>query len=150
METGLAFTDLRPDSSDRFVPLRRELGVSTFGLNQIVLQPGERGRIHAHEHQEEVFIVLEGTLTLLVEGTPHDLAQGRVVRVAPAVRRQLANYGPARTVLLAIGGAHPHDGRDGIAFADWNATQGAAPQDLPAPADIPLAERRTGDERAQT
>jgi mannose-6-phosphate isomerase-like protein (cupin superfamily) len=143
METGLSFTDLRPDSTDRFVPLRRELGVSTFGLNQIVLQPGERGRIHVHERQEEVFIVLEGTLTLLVDGTPHDLPVGRVVRVAPEVRRQLANYGPDRAIVLALGGALPHDGRDGLAFADWDAAEGAPPQDVPVPEDIPVDQRRT-------
>ena len=142
METGYSFTELRPDSTDRFVPLRRELGVSTFGLNQIVLQAGQRGRIHAHERQEEVFIVLEGTLTILIDGTRHDLTAGRVARIAPEVRRQLANYGPGRTVVLAMGGAIEHDGRDGIAFADWNSTDGGAPQDIPAPADIPAEELR--------
>lgn len=143
METGYSVTELRPDSTERFIPLRRELGVSTFGLNQIVLQPGQRGRIHAHHRQEEVFIVLEGTLTLLIDGAPHDLPVGRVARIAPEVRRQLANYGPGRTVLLAMGGALEHDGRDGIAFADWDAADGSAPQDLPAPTDIPVDQLRS-------
>jgi mannose-6-phosphate isomerase-like protein (cupin superfamily) len=137
METGISYADLRPDSADRFVPLRRELGVSTFGLNQMVLRPGERGRIHAHRHQEEVYIVLEGTLTLLIDGVPTELNAGRVVRVGPEVRRQLANYGPDRLVLIALGGASPHEGRDGIAFADWDDVSGGAPQDLPAPDNIP-------------
>jgi mannose-6-phosphate isomerase-like protein (cupin superfamily) len=143
METGLSFTDLHPDTTERFVALRRELGVTTFGLNQIVLQPGERGRIHAHERQEEVFIVLEGTLTLYVERTPTDVPAGRVVRVAPDVRRQMANLGPGRTVLIAIGGALPHDGRDGIAFADWADTAGTAPQEVPLPENIPADQLRT-------
>lgn len=43
---GTSRTRLNPDSTDRFVALRRELGVSAFGMNQIVLQPGQRGRIH--------------------------------------------------------------------------------------------------------
>jgi len=37
-------------------------------MNLIVLQPGQRGRIHAHDTQEEVYLVLEGVLTLLIEG----------------------------------------------------------------------------------
>ena len=142
MESGISYTDLRPDGPDRFVPLRRELGVTTFGLNQVVLQSGERGRIHAHRHQEEVYLVLEGTLTLLVDGNATDLGVGRLARVAPEVRRQLANYGPGRTVLVALGGAHPHEGRDGVAFADWDDTAGAAPQDVPLPDDIPADELR--------
>ena len=142
METGLSFTDLQPDSTERFVALRRALGVTTFGLNQIVLQPGERGRIHAHERQEEVFIVLEGTLTLLVDGAPTDVPVGRAVRVAPEIRRQIANLGPGRTVLIALGGAVPHDGRDGIAFADWDDTAGSPPQEIPLPENIPAEHLR--------
>jgi uncharacterized cupin superfamily protein len=143
METGLSFTDLQPDTTERFVPLRRALGVTTFGLNQLVLQPGERGRIHAHKRQEEVFIVLEGTLTLFVDGTPTDVPAGRVVRVGPEVRRQMANLGPGRTMLIALGGALPHDGRDGIAFADWDDTAGSSPQEIPLPDNIPAEQLRT-------
>ena len=68
MEQGTATTRLEDDPDDRFVRLRAALGVRSFGLNQIVLRPGQRGRIHRHEHQEEVYLVLQGTLTLLVEG----------------------------------------------------------------------------------
>jgi len=142
METGISITNIRPDSTDRFVPLRRELGISTFGLNQIVLQAGERGRIHVHQRQEEAYVVLEGTLTLVVDGQPTDVVAGQVVRVGPEVRRQIANYGPGRTVLLAMGGAVEHDGRDGIAFADWDDRGGGTPQDIPPPGDIPSDELR--------
>ncbi len=142
METGVSYTELRPDSTERFVPLRRELGVTTFGLNQVVLPPGARGRIHAHRHQEEVYLVLEGTLTLLVDGVPIDLDAGRVARVGPEVRRQLANYGPGRVVLIALGGANPHEGRDGVAFADWSDPAGTSPQQLPVPDDIPADQLR--------
>ncbi len=143
METGVSYTDLQPDSEQRFVPLRRELGVTAFGLNQIVLQPGERGRIHAHERQEEVFVVLEGTLTLIIEGEPVDLPAGRLARVAPEVRRQLVNLGPSRVVLLALGGAEPHDGRDGRAYRAWTDTHPSSPQEVPLPEDVPADQLRT-------
>jgi len=54
MNDGVSYTALEPDSQERFVSLRRALGVSTFGLNQIILRPGQRGRIHRHSNQEEV------------------------------------------------------------------------------------------------
>src|SRR4051812_3609348 len=63
MESGVAFARLDPDAEERFLPLRRMLGVTSFGLNQILLRPGQRGRIHRHTRQEEVYIVLAGTLT---------------------------------------------------------------------------------------
>ncbi len=45
MEDGTATTRLNPDVGERFLPLRRQLGVSSFGMNQIVLEPGQRGRV---------------------------------------------------------------------------------------------------------
>ena len=84
MEPGTAIARLDLDPDDRFVRLRRDLGVSSFGINQIVLRPGERGRIHRHVRQEEVYLVLAGRLTLLVEGEETELEDGELVRVAPA------------------------------------------------------------------
>jgi uncharacterized cupin superfamily protein len=142
MEQGTATTRLEADPDDRFVRLRAALGVSSFGLNQIVLRPGQRGRIHRHEHQEEVYLVLDGTLTLLVEGGETTLERGELIRVGPELRRQLVNRGPETLSLLALGGACEHDGRDGLAYADWDATDAVSPRDLPLPEDLPEAERR--------
>ena len=136
MEDGTAKTRLDPETGERFLPLRRQLGVSSFGMNQIVLQPGQRGRIHRHKNQEEVYLVLEGTLTLLIEGERTELAVGEVIRVAPQVRRQLVNRGPGRVVLVALGGAGEHVGRDGEAFGDWSDVSPVSPQELPMPPDL--------------
>ena len=72
METGVSVTQLQPAAAERFVSLRRELGVTSFGINQIILRPGERGRIHRHERQEEVYLVIDGTLTVFFDGEPTD------------------------------------------------------------------------------
>jgi len=138
MEDGVTFAQIDLDGSERFQRLRAELGVTTFGLNLVLLQPGQVGRIHRHEHQEEVYLVLDGELSLLVEGEEHVLGQGALARVAPDVRRQLVNRRPRRVVLLALGGAAAHEGRDGVAFASWEATEGGRPQDIPLPADVPV------------
>jgi quercetin dioxygenase-like cupin family protein len=138
METGVSTAALDPDSEERFVPLRRLLGVTSFGLNQILLRPGQRGRIHRHASQEEVYLVLAGTLTLLVEGEERELRQGELVRVAPAVRRQLVNRQPGEDLLvLALGGAGEHVGRDGEAFASWDQREGRPPQETLLPEDLP-------------
>jgi mannose-6-phosphate isomerase-like protein (cupin superfamily) len=137
METGTSRAALDPDSGEQFLSLRRALGVSSFGMNQIVLRPRQRGRIHRHERQEEVYLVLEGTLTLVVEGEDSTLERGEVVRVAPEVRRQLVNRGPDRLVLLALGGDGEHRGRDGHAFAGWDDAEGAPPAEIPRPDDLP-------------
>ena len=137
MEEGIARTALHPDAGERFVSLRRQLGVTSFGINQMVLEPRQRGRIHRHERQEEVYLVLQGTLTLLVEGEEQVLEPGELVRVAPQVRRQLVNRGPERLVVLALGATGEHAGRDGEAWTAWDSPHSAPPQEVPLPDDLP-------------
>ena len=141
-EDGSARTRLDAESPERFVSLRRALGVTSFGINPMLLRPGERGRIHRHHNQEEVYLVLEGTLSLFVEGEEATLEPGEVIRVAPGVKRQLVNRGPGPLHLLAIGGAGEHEGRDGMAFTDWDATDSVSPQEMAMPEDLPASERR--------
>jgi uncharacterized cupin superfamily protein len=137
-EPDISFASLDADTGERFLGLRRLLGVSAFGLNLVTLQPGQRGRVHAHERQEEVYIVLEGELALLVEGDERAVGRGEAVRVGAAVRRQLVNRGPARLVLLAIGGAGEHEGRDARAWASWEeGGEGRPPAEVPLPEDLP-------------
>jgi len=139
----VTFARIDPAGEERFQTLRRELGVSGFGLNALVLAPGQRGRIHRHEHQEEVYLVLEGELTLVLEGAEHVLGRYQLARVAPPVRRQLVNAGREPVVLLALGGSGEHRGRDGRAWSSWEeGGEGRSPQEVPLPDDLPPGSRR--------
>jgi uncharacterized cupin superfamily protein len=136
MESGASFATLDLEAGERFVALRRQLGVESFGLNLMLLEPGQRGRVHRHERQEEVYIVLEGTLTLELDGGEvHTLQRHDAARVGPDTRRRLSNRGDTRVALIALGGAEPHVGRDGLAYTDWDDTEGKTPQDVPLPPD---------------
>ena len=137
-EPGVSHTKLDRNPPERFQSLRRELGVESFGMNLIVFQPKQRGRIHAHERQEEVYLVLAGEFTLIVDGEERVFGADEVVRVGPDVRRQLVNAGGKPLVLLALGGSGEHAGRDGRAWTSWEADgPGAPPQDVPLPEDLP-------------
>jgi uncharacterized cupin superfamily protein len=138
-EPDVAFTTIDNPAGERMVTLRRQLGVSSFGMNLMTLAPRQRNRIHLHERQEEVYLVLEGELTLAVEGEEHTVARGGVVRVGPSVRRQLINRGTTTLVLLALGGAGEHASRDARAWEAWDEDgAGRPPQDVPLPADLPV------------
>jgi mannose-6-phosphate isomerase-like protein (cupin superfamily) len=134
----VTYTELHRDE-DGFQTLRRELGVTSFGINLLVLRPGQRLRVHRHERQEEVYLVLEGTLTLMVEGEPHELGADQLARVGPETRRQLTNPSRERVLVLALGGSGEHAGRDGMAWSDWDETgPGRPPQEVPLPDDLPV------------
>jgi mannose-6-phosphate isomerase-like protein (cupin superfamily) len=143
MEKGTCRAALDPEHGERFLSLRRELGVTSFGINQMLLQPGQRTRIHRHRHQEEVYLVLEGALTVAIEGDEIELGRGELMRVAPEVRRQLINYGPEAVLLVALGGAAEHQSRDAEAFAGWDEQTGTDPRDVPLPDDLQPADRRS-------
>ena len=138
-DRDVTFAALSPGNGERFQTLRRELGVTSFGINLITLHPRERGRVHSHLEQEEVFLVLQGELTLMLEGgEQHVLGRGKLVRVGPNERRQLVNAGAERLVLLALGGAGEHVGRDGRAWESWDeGGDGRPPQEVPLPDDLP-------------
>jgi mannose-6-phosphate isomerase-like protein (cupin superfamily) len=73
--------------------------------------PGSRGRRHAERAQEEVFVVLTGTLTMHL-GEPAErveLAPQSVVAVEPGTPLQLRNDGDEEVTVL-IYGAPPVQG----------------------------------------
>jgi uncharacterized cupin superfamily protein len=144
-DLGFTRTSLPEDRGERFVSLRRPLGVTGMGINLIQLAPGQRGRVHDHERQEEVYLVWDGVLTLIVEGEASDLARGELARVGPGVRRQLVNRGPDDCRIVALG-ASPggHESRDGLAWSSWDDTAAPrTPQDVPLPDDLPAGDRRS-------
>jgi uncharacterized cupin superfamily protein len=128
----------RSSTGRAFQSLRRELGIESFGMNLMTLAAGQRGRVHTHELQEEVYLVLEGKLTLIVDGEEHVLGPDELARVGPALRRQLVNAGAERVLVLALGGSGEHAGRDGRAWSTWEeGGEGAPPQQVPLPEDLP-------------
>ncbi len=136
-EPAVSFATIDPDG-DTFQSLRRELGVTSFGINLLTLRPRQRLRVHRHERQEEVYLVLEGELTLIVAGEEHLLGEGTLARIGPETKRQLTNPSGARAVVLALGGDGEHQGRDGIAWSGWDDEgEGRSPQDVPLPDDLP-------------
>jgi mannose-6-phosphate isomerase-like protein (cupin superfamily) len=69
------------------------------------IPPHTRGRRHIEAAQEEVFVVLEGTLTLLLGEPPErfDLGPRGVASVKPGTAIQLRNESDSELTLFAYG-----------------------------------------------
>jgi mannose-6-phosphate isomerase-like protein (cupin superfamily) len=90
-----------------------ELGVQSFGLQVLDLPAGFADypeHDHAHDGQEEVYVVLAGSAEFTVAGKPIRAGAGSLVRVEPESRRTLVP-GPDGVRVLAIGCA-PGGGYD--------------------------------------
>jgi len=98
-----------------FRKVRRELGVTAFGVNAIVLPPGyETGR-HYHDEQEELYFVHQGEVEFVFgDGEQrHRLGPGGIARVDPHTVRQIRNVGEGDAIYVCVGGKDGYVGRDG-------------------------------------
>jgi hypothetical protein len=92
-----------------FRRVRAGLGVSSFGI-AVLEFPANYADYPAHDqthdHQEEVYTVLEGRITLRVggeDGTDYELEPGVWARVGPGETRKLIT-GDDRARVVALGG----------------------------------------------
>ena len=74
-----------------FRGLSAPLGVGNFKVNRLELQPGSEGPEHDHASngEEEVYAVVGGSGTLLVDGEEIALQPGQFVFCSPDARRQM-------------------------------------------------------------
>jgi mannose-6-phosphate isomerase-like protein (cupin superfamily) len=92
-----------PGGMVRFV--RKALGARAFGFNYFTIPPLTTGREHDHaeENLEEVYVVLDGSGVMKVDGEEIDLRPGVFLRVDPASTR-VPVAGPDGLEFVAFGG----------------------------------------------
>lgn len=99
--------------------IRRELGVTAFGINALVLPPGYSTGLHFHDQQEETYFVHDGEVEFRFgDGSSHLVRAGGIVRVDAATHRGMRNAGQNDAVVVAVGGKDGYVGRDGQAVGD--------------------------------
>src|SRR4029079_8306883 len=93
--------------------LRRELGVQAFGINAYTAPAAGDRVIEEHDElgggaagHEELYLVVSGKATFIVDGAKAELGAGGLVHVPdPASRRSATATEPNKTVL--VGGGQP-------------------------------------------
>ena len=111
---------------------RAELGVTAWGM-QVLTLPANWDGYPEHNHdaeafdpnQEEVYIPLEGSATLVADGERYELRPGTMARVGPSQRRRILP-GPEGIRFVALGG------RPGAFQAGAWTEIGADPPGVPA------------------
>jgi uncharacterized cupin superfamily protein len=96
--------------------VRRTLGLRAFGINVVELPPGEQ--IPEHDEigrdQEEVFYVLSGNPTLVIDGEDHPVRAGTFARLDPVHLRTVRNDGdePASVLIVSAPGSSGYEPMD--------------------------------------
>jgi mannose-6-phosphate isomerase-like protein (cupin superfamily) len=101
------FDDMDAKMGGGFKLARASLGVTSFGM-QILVMPPDSGEAHPnhdhlHDGQEEVYVVLDGGGEIAIDGEQVALAPDMAVRVAPGSKRQLRSGDEGMRVLV-VGG----------------------------------------------
>lgn len=98
-------SDLAEEHDDQYgyYNLSKALRMRKLRANIFRFQPGQKMEYHSHTEQEELFFVLEGECTLVVDGGRFPLKQGSLVRLDPLPRRQIVNESDADCLWLAVG-----------------------------------------------
>jgi quercetin dioxygenase-like cupin family protein len=101
-----------------FRKIRSELGVTAFGVNAVVLPPGYATNPHHHETQEQLYIVLDGSIEFTLGGETRPLGRCGLVRVDASTVRSVRNRSEsADATYVCVGGAGGYVGRDGVSDA---------------------------------
>jgi mannose-6-phosphate isomerase-like protein (cupin superfamily) len=99
-----------------FRPVRAALDITPFGINIIDMPPGAP-HYPAHDHvsegpgnppahqlgQEEVYIALQGSAEVEIDGQSYPVDADHIIRVGPSARRKILP-GPEGVRLLALSG----------------------------------------------
>jgi uncharacterized cupin superfamily protein len=103
-----AYTIVHMDDFERPFPkwalARKSLGLTSFGMNVVELPPGETIPEHTEvgSDQEEVFIVLSGDATLVIDGEDHPAPAGTFARLDPEPLRTVVNRSDADATILIV------------------------------------------------
>src|SRR5205814_5260951 len=92
------------ETAGKWKLVRRTLGLRAFGVSLVDIPPGEEIPEHdeVDRDQEEVFFILEGTPTLIVDGEDHPAPAGSLARLDPEHKRTVRNDGEdTASVLIA-------------------------------------------------
>jgi mannose-6-phosphate isomerase-like protein (cupin superfamily) len=96
-----------------FRKIRRELGVTAFGVNAVIYPPGQEGFLHYHDQQDELYFVHRGRASFEVDGDEFELGPGGVVYVESTTPRKINNRTDEDLVLFIVGGKNGYVARDG-------------------------------------
>jgi uncharacterized cupin superfamily protein len=100
-----------------FMKMRRALGTTAFGINEVRLPPGSAGMKHDESEtgHEEAYVVIDGDGTFKVDGEQVAIATGDYLRVDAAATRQVV--AGAHGLRFVVVGAQPkaaYDGRESL------------------------------------
>lgn len=101
--TKTDYTDVEP-VADSLYFLRDELDCENLGVSVLDCEPGWTGKEHDHteDGQEEVYLLLDGEATVVVDEEEVPMEEGDALRLSPDATRYIEN-GDAESRFVLVG-----------------------------------------------
>jgi mannose-6-phosphate isomerase-like protein (cupin superfamily) len=101
-------------SGPGFRKVRRALGVTAFGVNAVVYEPGFEGFLHYHDTQDELYFIHRGRAKVEVGDETREVGEGALIHVESTTPRRFTNLSETdELVMLVVGGKGGYVERDG-------------------------------------
>lgn len=106
------------ETTGNWTLVRRTLGLKAFGISLVDIPPGEQIPEHNElgRDQEEVFYIISGAPTLVIDGQDHPARPGSLARIDPEHTRTVRNDGDALASVLIVSAPTS----SGYEPMDWN------------------------------
>jgi quercetin dioxygenase-like cupin family protein len=102
-EEGRSFWQPQPSTGYATVKLSPfNTPFNNFSAGIQVLEPGASVRDHAHQRNDELLFVYEGTAKAIVDGATHELAPGSMMLMGRFVRHEVLNTGATPMKMMWI------------------------------------------------
>jgi uncharacterized cupin superfamily protein len=107
MERANGYTIANRDELERtgnWTLVRRSVECQSFGVNLVEIPPGESIPEHdeTERDQEELFFVVSGKPTLVIDGDEHAAPEGTFARLDPRHRRTVRNHSSDPAAVLIV------------------------------------------------
>ena len=97
------------DGSTIRVLLDAENGAANQSLAEAELEPGQATERHYHARTEEIYVVLEGTGEMEVDGERRPVAPGDAILIPPGAWHEIRAAGSPLRFLCCCAPAYSHD-----------------------------------------
>ena len=92
--TSTAPLNRRGDGQDSYLLLTRgQFGSQNLTITWVDCAPGSEQRLHSHEPQEQVYVIVSGKGLMKVEGDEREVGAGTMVFVPPRSEHAIRNIG---------------------------------------------------------
>jgi tetratricopeptide (TPR) repeat protein len=99
---------LKGPGSLRWTPLRKHFGITAFGVNAYTATEAGQDVVEEHTEErlghEEIYVVVAGRATFVLDGEEHEVPAGSVVYLRDPKVKRYARAEESGTTVLAVGG----------------------------------------------